>query len=66
MDKTKKYIVIPDRREAIRYAVMNAEDHEIILIAGKGHENYEIKKDGKHPFSEREEVEKSIRMRYNK
>lgn len=66
VDKTKKYIVIPDRREAIRYAVMNAEDHEIILIAGKGHENYEIKKDGKHPFSEREEVEKSIRMRYNK
>lgn len=65
IDKTKSYIVIPDRREAIKYAVMNAQDDEIILIAGKGHENYEIRKDGKHPFSEKEEVEKSIKLRYN-
>lgn len=64
VDTSKPYIVIPDRREAIAYAVENAEEHEIILIAGKGHENYEIKKDGKHPFSEKEEVEKAIANRF--
>jgi UDP-N-acetylmuramoyl-L-alanyl-D-glutamate--2,6-diaminopimelate ligase len=62
----KSYIVIPDRRQAIEYAVLHAQDGEIILIAGKGHENYEIKKDGKHPFSEKEEVAKAIRKRYQK
>lgn len=64
VDKTKAYKVITDRREAIAYAVENAEDGEIILIAGKGHENYEIKADGKHPFSEKEEVAKALAKRF--
>lgn len=58
-----KYTVIPDRREAIRWAVSRAEDGEIVLIAGKGHEDYEIKKDGKHPFSEKSEVARALAMR---
>ncbi|MBE6619384.1 MAG: UDP-N-acetylmuramoyl-L-alanyl-D-glutamate--2,6-diaminopimelate ligase [Ruminococcaceae bacterium] len=57
------YKVICSRREAIAYAVENAQEGEIILIAGKGHENYEITKDGKHPFDEKGEVFKAIAKR---
>ncbi len=64
VDKSKAYKVITDRREAIAYAVENAVEGEIILIAGKGHENYEIKKDGKHPFSEKDEVAKALAKRF--
>ncbi len=60
------YTVIMDRRDAIAYAIAHAVDGEIILIAGKGHENYEIKKDGKHPFSEKDEVSKAIAKRFGK
>lgn len=59
----KTYNVFCDRREAIENAVLEAENGEIILIAGKGHENYEIRRDGKHPFSEREEVMKALARR---
>ena len=48
--------VIPDRAEAIRHAVLTAEPHDLILLAGKGHEEYEIDRQGRHPFSEREIV----------
>ena len=47
-------MVIPDRREAIRYAVREARAGEILLFAGKGHEKYEIDAGGKHPFDEGE------------
>ena len=62
--KDADYSVIVDRREAIAYAVETAEDGEIILIAGKGHENYEITKEGKLPFSEKDEVVKAITKRF--
>lgn len=48
------YTVIEDRREAIRYAVRTAVKGDVILLAGKGHEDYEIDRSGRHPFSERE------------
>jgi UDP-N-acetylmuramoyl-L-alanyl-D-glutamate--2,6-diaminopimelate ligase len=65
IDKDKEnYKVICSRRDAIAYAVENASDGEIILVAGKGHENYEITKDGKHPFDEKGEVYKAINKRY--
>ncbi len=47
------YTVIPDRKTALRYAVQNAEIDDIVLVAGKGHEDYEITKEGKRPFSEK-------------
>ena len=47
------YRVIPDRREAIRYALIHAEAGDDILLAGKGHETYEINGTGRHPFDER-------------
>ena len=46
--------VIEDRRAAIEYALKNARRGDIILLAGKGHEEYVIDKTGRHYFSERE------------
>ncbi len=48
--------VISNRREAIRYAILHAERGDTVVLAGKGHEEYEIDEIGKHPFSEREAV----------
>lgn len=48
--------VIVDRRAAIEDAVFHAEAGDILLLAGKGHEEYEINREGRHPFSEREIV----------
>lgn len=48
--------VILDRAEAIRHAILTAEPRDLILLAGKGHEEYEIDRRGRHPFSERETV----------
>lgn len=55
-----KYIVIPDRREAIRYALSNMQKGDILVLAGKGDETFIKLKGGKVPYSEREEVEKYI------
>ncbi len=47
------YTVIENRKKAIEYVIENARRGDIILLAGKGHEEYEIDADGKRPFSER-------------
>ncbi len=52
--------VIPDRAEAIRYAVLNARPSDLILLAGKGHEEYEINRSGRYPFHEREIVRQAL------
>jgi UDP-N-acetylmuramoyl-L-alanyl-D-glutamate--2,6-diaminopimelate ligase len=52
----KKMKVIEDRREAIQYAVSSANPHDIILVAGKGHETYQEIKGVKHHFDDREEL----------
>lgn len=46
------YTVIPDRREAITHVVRQAQRGDVILLAGKGHETYEIDSKGRHPFDE--------------
>ncbi len=56
IDKERPYIVIEDRKEAIEYALDNTDENGIILLAGKGHEEYEIGPQGKRYFSEREIV----------
>ena len=55
--------IIPDRAEAIRFAVWNAEKGEIVLLAGKGHEKYEIVHSEKKYFCEREIVIDAYRAR---
>ena len=56
----KKVISIADRREAIRAAAMMAQKGDVILIAGKGHEDYQEVKGVKHHFDDREEVRKLL------
>ncbi len=57
-------VVIEKRAEAIDYAVKNALPGDIILLCGKGHEEYEIDKNGKHPFSEKELVTEAVQKYY--
>lgn len=55
-----KYIRITDRAEAIRAAAMMAGAEDLILVAGKGHETYQITGTEKHHFDDREELKKAL------
>ena len=55
------YVTIPDRKEAIRYCMEHAEDGDIIVLAGKGHEDYQEIKGVKHHMDERELIADIIR-----
>ena len=48
-----KYVEIPDRKEAIAYAIHHGEPGDIIVLAGKGHEDYQEIKGKKYPMDER-------------
>lgn len=48
------YVTIPDRKDAIAYCMENAKDGDIIVLAGKGHEDYQEIKGVKHHMDERE------------
>ncbi len=58
--KKKKALTIQDRKEAIKTAVMLANEGDIILVAGKGHEDYQEIKGVKHHFDDREELLKAF------
>ncbi|HJC26246.1 UDP-N-acetylmuramoyl-L-alanyl-D-glutamate--2,6-diaminopimelate ligase [uncultured Alistipes sp.] len=60
LDPSARYLRIADRAEAIRTAVMLARPGDVILVAGKGHETYQIIGDVKHHFDDREEVRKAF------
>lgn len=49
----RKYLVVPDRAEAIKTAITLAGKKDIILVAGKGHEKYQEIKGVKHPFDDK-------------
>ena len=55
-EQMKKVIAIVDRRQAIKTACMMAQLGDVILIAGKGHEDYQDVKGVKHHFDDKEEV----------
>ena len=48
------YVTVPDRKEAIKYCMEHAQDGDIIVLAGKGHEDYQEIKGTKEPMDERE------------
>lgn len=54
----KKVVSIADRREAIRMACMMARKGDVVLVAGKGHEDYQEIRGVKHHFDDKEELRK--------
>lgn len=60
----KNYIIFEDRKKAIENTVANIQKNDIIILAGKGHEKYEINNFGRVPFDERKIVEDAIKHRY--
>lgn len=60
--ETRKTLVMADREEAIKTACMMAKENDIILVAGKGHEDYQEIKGVKYPFDDRKVVERMLKM----
>jgi UDP-N-acetylmuramoyl-L-alanyl-D-glutamate--2,6-diaminopimelate ligase len=59
----KNYELIVDRREAILHAIAQAKAGDIVLIAGKGHETYQILATGKIQFDDREVAREALKLR---
>ena len=55
-----EFIEITDRKEAIRYAIMNAREGDVIVLAGKGHEDYQEIKGEKHHMDERDLIKEIL------
>lgn len=67
INKTKgKYVVIPNRKDAIKYCMENAQDGDIVILAGKGHEDYQEIKGVKYHLDEREVIADIIKEIENK
>jgi UDP-N-acetylmuramyl-tripeptide synthetase len=62
--RDKNYAVIPDRRRAIEYALNYAQPGDVVLIAGKGHETYQIIGREYFPFDDREVAGEILTQRY--
>jgi UDP-N-acetylmuramoyl-L-alanyl-D-glutamate--2,6-diaminopimelate ligase len=58
----RNYLVEPDRREAIKRAVLLAGDDDVVLVAGKGHENSQVIGGTSLRFSDREVLEEAIKQ----
>lgn len=64
MNRNKEFFVIEDREDAIRKAISLANDGDIVLIAGKGHEPYQLVKNERIPFDDREVSRKILEERF--
>jgi UDP-N-acetylmuramoyl-L-alanyl-D-glutamate--2,6-diaminopimelate ligase len=65
-DSEKRYAVIPDRGEAIMTAVASAQKEDIVLIAGKGHEDYQIIGGTKFSFDDRQVAREALENYHRK
>ena len=54
------YLEIPDRREAITYAITHAQKGDMIAVIGKGHEDYQEENGVRRPFLDRDVIEEVI------
>lgn len=61
-NEARKTLVLADREEAIKTACMMARENDIVLVAGKGHETYQEIKGVKHPFDDRQVMERVLRL----
>ena len=61
IQKEKSYVVIPKREEAINYAISKMNKEDILILFGKGHETYQIDRNGKSFFDERKIIYKAIK-----
>jgi UDP-N-acetylmuramoyl-L-alanyl-D-glutamate--2,6-diaminopimelate ligase len=62
----KGFITIPDRREAISFAVEALRPRDLLLVAGKGHEDYQIIGRERLHFDDREELRRALARRERK
>jgi UDP-N-acetylmuramoyl-L-alanyl-D-glutamate--2,6-diaminopimelate ligase len=58
----RKFVSIPDRREAIKMACSIAEQGDIVLVAGKGHEKYQDINGVKHPFDDKKILQEMFEL----
>ncbi len=65
-DAQPHYVIIPERREAIEFAIRLAQPNDVVLIAGKGHENYQIIGQERIHFDDREEARRALTLRREK
>jgi UDP-N-acetylmuramoyl-L-alanyl-D-glutamate--2,6-diaminopimelate ligase len=63
LDADGAYLSQPDRAQAIALAIAEAADDDVVLIAGKGHEDYQIVGRGKHHFDDREQAAAALKLR---
>ena len=54
------FVVEPDRRAAVRLAISICRQGDVVLIAGKGHEAYQIVGAERRPFDDREEARRAL------
>jgi UDP-N-acetylmuramoyl-L-alanyl-D-glutamate--2,6-diaminopimelate ligase len=66
MSGARNYARITDRREAIARSIAEAADDDVVVIAGKGHEPYQVVGDQVVHFDDREEAERALKKRHEK
>lgn len=60
IEDSSRVSIEQDRAKAIAYAIQNSQENDVVLIAGKGHEEYQLIGDQKIPFSDRDEVHRLL------
>ncbi|AKI97089.1 UDP-N-acetylmuramoyl-L-alanyl-D-glutamate--2,6-diaminopimelate ligase [Kosmotoga pacifica] len=66
IDKLKPYLVIPDRKEAISTALTLANRQDMVVIAGRGHEDFQVVDDNLIPFNDKEMVKQILDVKFRR